>query len=96
MSPFANQRRDERFKSDLIIRMGQGQGVVRDVSTASIYFITDVPLKAGQSFDFTLLFQNAPTAPISAHCTARVVRLEKRGGQNGVAASISNIALRRI
>jgi hypothetical protein len=72
--------------------MGQGQGVVRDVSAASIYFITDVSLKAGQSFVFTLLFQNASPGPISAHCMARVVRLEKQGCQSGVAASISNIA----
>jgi hypothetical protein len=90
------QRRDERLKSELVIRMAQGEGTVRDLSASGIYFITDMRLKAGETFKFSLEFQASPTGPLSVNCTGHVLRLENDSGRNGVAASISDMEFVRI
>lgn len=86
-------RKKERLKTALTVQLEQGQGVVRDLSASGIYFVTDVPLKVGESLRFTLEFQNTRTGPISANCVARIVRVEKQGKLKGVAASINRIKL---
>jgi PilZ domain-containing protein len=96
MSRFIYQRRDERLKSELVIRMAQGEGTVRDLSASGIYFITDMRLKAGDTLKFSLEFQDSPTGPLSVNCTAHVVRSEKHAGRNGVAASITGMEFVRI
>ncbi len=42
-------RRDERFDSDLRIKLDRGDGRMRNVSASGIYFLTDVNLKPGES-----------------------------------------------
>jgi hypothetical protein len=86
-------RSDERLKAKLTVQLEHGQGTVRDLSASGIYFVTDVPLKVGEPLRFSLEFQNAKTGSISANCIARIVRVEKQGDLQGVAASISRITL---
>lgn len=90
------QRKDERFKGDLRIKLDQGEGLVRDVSAGGIYFVTDVALKVGEPLEFTLEFQNLATGPISASCIARIVRVEKQGRRKGFGASINSIVFHRL
>ncbi len=85
------QRANARVNTPLTIDMENGQGVVRDLSASGIYFITDVPLKAGQALKFTLAFREAGASGLSATCQARIVRVEKQGNLRGVAASINHI-----
>jgi hypothetical protein len=85
------QRTDARVKSRLTVQLQQGHGVVRDLSATGIYFVTDVPLKAGQPLKFKLEFKDAGAGGMSATCTARILRVEKQGKLKGVAASINEI-----
>lgn len=89
-------RKEERFKTELLIKLEGGDGVVRNVSASGIYFVTEVALQEGQPVKFTLEFQNFPSGPIAVNCVARVVRLEERGARRGVGASISSFEFHRI
>ena len=89
-------RRDERFDTELTVRLEGGDGVVRNVSASGIYFVTDVALQEGQPVEFTLDFQDFPSGSIAVNCIGRIVRVEERGVRQGVAASISSFEFRRI
>jgi hypothetical protein len=89
-------RKDERFGTELTVKLEGGEGVVRNVSASGIYFVTDVALEEGQPVKFTLDFQNFPSGPISVNCIARIVRVEEQGAGKGVAAAISSFEFHRI
>lgn len=90
----SEQREGERLNAQLTVQLARGHGVVRDLSASGIYFETEVPLKVGEPVKFTLEFQDAAAGPISAHCVARIVRVEKKDGKlTGVAASFKKIRL---
>jgi hypothetical protein len=89
-------RRDERFDSTLAIRLGNGDGVLRNVSASGMYFVTDMQLQQEQAVTFTLEFADYPGGPLQVSGTARVVRIEPREGRSGVGAEISNFKFSRI
>ena len=89
-------RQEERFPTNLRVKLENGVGIVRDVSTNGIYFVTDVAVKQGQPLKFTLEFPDFPSGPIVVHCAAQVVRLEEQGTSTGVGASISSFEFRRV
>jgi hypothetical protein len=89
-------RRDERFSSDLRIRLDHGEGVLRNVSASGIYFLTDLDLEVGRSLSFTLEFEAHQAGPVSARCTAKVVRVDPQGQSKGVAVSFESIEFHRI
>ena len=76
-------RRDERFDSDLRIKLDRGDGHMRNVSASGIYFLTDVNLKPGESLKFTLEFSGLQIGVVSARCEARVVRVDPHGSAKG-------------
>ena len=90
------RRKEERFATEILIKLEGGEGVARNVSASGIYFVTDVALKEGQPVKFTLEFQSFPSGPIAVNCVAHVVRLEEQGARRGVGASISSFAFHRI
>jgi hypothetical protein len=90
------RRKDERFETELTVRIGSGSGIVRNVSASGIYFVTDVALEEGQPVKFTLEFERFPSGPIGVNCIARIVRVEEQGARKGVAASISSFEFHRI
>lgn len=89
-------RRDERFASDLTIKLDRGDGVMRNVSASGVYFLTDADLKPGEPLRFTLEFNGLQIGVVSALCEARVVRVERRGAQNGVGAVFESIQFQRV
>ena len=89
-------RRDERFESDLTIRLDQGDGVMRNVSASGLYFVTDLNVKPGDSLKFTLDFSGDQIGQVCARCEARVVRVERQGAQKGVGATFEVIEFQRI
>ena len=92
-----DRRREERFRSNLVIQVGMGYGVLRDLSASGVYFTTDQSFAVGDALTFAVEFRGAPTGPVAATCKARVLRVEAQGpGANGIAASISDIQFRRI
>jgi hypothetical protein len=89
-------RRDERFDSDLRIKLDRGDGRMRNVSASGVYFETDVELKPGESLKFTLEFSGLQIGVVSARCEARVVRVDPRGALRGVGASFESIEFHRV
>jgi hypothetical protein len=89
-------RIEERFETELTMKLEGGEGLARNVSASGIYFVTDVALRVGQPVKFTLQFEHFPSGPIAVNCVARVVRLEERGARRGVGASISSFEFHRI
>ena len=89
-------RKDERFKTELAVRLEGGVGVARNVSASGIYFVTDVALKEGAPVKFTLEFQDFPSGPIAVNCIARIVRIEEQGASKGIAAAISSFEFHRL
>ena len=89
-------RRDERFDSDLRIKLDHSDGVMRNVSASGVYFTTDADLKAGESFRFMLDFSGLQAGAIAARCEARVVRVEPQGKLRGVGAAFESIEFLRV
>jgi hypothetical protein len=89
-------RRDERFDSDLRIRLDHSEGVMRNVSASGVYFTTEAELKPGESFKFVLEFSGLQIGAVSARCKARVVRVEPQGTLQGVGAAFESIEFLRI
>ena len=89
-------RKEERFHTELAVRLEGGEGVTRDVSASGIYFLTDVALEKGQAVNFTLEFRDFPSGPVAVDCSAHVVRVEEQGARKGVGVSISSFEFRRI
>ena len=77
------------------IRLPQGEGLVRHLSASDIYFTTSLTLARGAALRFELEIVD-PAGPLWVDCAARIVRVERLGGQNGVAATISKMEFRRI
>jgi hypothetical protein len=84
-------RRDERFDSDLTIKLDQGEASLRNVSASGVYFLTQLDFEVGDPLSFTLDFPGMKTGVISANCAARVVRVQQHGNQKGVAAAFESI-----
>ena len=89
-------RRDERFDSDLRIRLDRGDGHMRNVSASGVYFLTDVDLKPGEPLKFTLEFSGLQIGVVAARCEARVVRVDPYGALNGVGATFESIEFHRV
>lgn len=91
-----DQRSDERFKSNLTIKLAQGKGIAHNVSASGIYFVTDVALPQGEPVKFTFEFQDLRGGAIHFNCIARVVRVEKRGNKKGVGVAFDSFEFLRI
>lgn len=89
-------RRDERFDSDLRIKLDRGGGRMRNVSASGVYFLTDVDLKPGESLRFTLEFSGLQIGIVSARCEARVVRVDPHGRLKGIGATFESIEFHRV
>jgi hypothetical protein len=96
MSPRVAERKEDRFSTDIPVQLDGGTGVARNVSANGIYFLTDLALEEGAPVKFTLEFDQFPSGPIAVNCIARVVRVEKQGTRNGIAAAISSFEFHRI
>lgn len=85
----ADRRRAWRYPANLGVSLDSGQGVSRDVSASGIYFETDAALAPGQTISFSFKLDNIyPDVQLDLHCKGKIVRVEQRGGQLGVAATI--------
>jgi Tfp pilus assembly protein PilZ len=82
---FEERRIGGRFKLALPLQMKNGTGITRDISTSGIFFETESAYSIG---DVILLFLNFEDDTL--HCEARVVRVEPRNGQFGVAVELKS------
>ena len=85
----------ERVNASIPVHLdGGGGGVTRNLSPAGIFFITDVDMKKGNTFHFTLEFEN-PGGPLFLDCMGEIVRVDEADGHIGIAAQITESRLQR-
>lgn len=78
------------------IRLPRGEGLLRHLSSADVYFTTNVALIRGESVRFALEIEDDPAGPLWLDFFVRVVRVDRLGTQHGVAATVCKTQFRRI
>ena len=73
----------ERFKLALPLQLKNGAGMTRDISTSGIFFETKSAYSIGETIRLSVNFEHE-----TLQCEARVVRVEPRNGQFGVAVEL--------
>jgi PilZ domain len=82
---FEERRRGERFKVALPVQLNDGIGTTCDISTSGIFFETERAYSIGDIIRLSLNFEHE-----TLQCEARVVRVEQRNGQFGVAVELKS------
>jgi hypothetical protein len=82
---FEERRIGERFKLALPVQSKNGAGMTRDISTSGIFFETVSAYAIGDTIRLSLNFEHD-----TLQCEARVVRMEPRNGQFGVAVELTS------
>jgi hypothetical protein len=82
---FEERRRGQRFKLALPVQLNDGIGMTRDISTSGIFFETENAHSIGDTIRLFLNFEHE-----TLQCEARVVRVEPRNGQFGVAVELKS------
>ena len=80
---FEERRRGERYKLALPVQLKNGAGMTRDISTSGIFLETESAYSIGDMIRLLLNFEHE-----TLQCEARVVRVEPRNGQFGVAVEL--------
>ena len=82
---FEERRKGERYKLALPVQLNDGIGTTYDISTSGIFFETDRAYAIGETIQLSLHFEHE-----TLECEARVVRVEPRNGQFGVAVELTS------
>jgi len=82
---FEERRRGQRFKLALPVQLNDGIGITRDISTSGIFFETESAYAIGDTIRLLLNFEHE-----TLQCEARVVRVEPRNGQFGIAVELTS------
>ena len=89
----AEKRSEERVQAGLRVRLGGNTGLTRDVSASGLYFETEGCFVAGEAITLAVEIDTA-AGKIALWCQGRVVRVEPRGREQGVAVQILESSLR--
>jgi hypothetical protein len=82
---FEERRKGECYKLALRVELNDGIGTTCDISTSGIFFETESPYAIGDIIRLLLNFEDE-----TLQCEARVVRVEPRNGQFGVAVELKS------
>jgi hypothetical protein len=82
---FEERRRGERYKLALPVQLNDGTGTTCDISTSGIFFETERAYSIGNTIRLSLHFERE-----TLQCEARVVRVEPRNGQFGLAVELTS------
>lgn len=86
-------RKEHRYQATMQMEMEGGSGVTRDLSVSGVYFETELSFAAGNSIEFTILFDEYSVGkPKRMNCRGKIVRVEKKRAKIGVAAEILSFA----
>ena len=77
------RRIGERYRLALPMQLNEGIGTTCDISTSGIFFETEGAYAIGDTIRLSLNFEHE-----TLQCEARVVRVEPRNGQFGVAVEL--------
>jgi hypothetical protein len=90
----ADRRRAWRYPVTLDVAVESHNAISRDVSASGIYFETDASLVPGQQISFALTLERVyPDVRLDLQCLGKIVRVERRNGRLGVAATIDSWSL---
>jgi hypothetical protein len=78
-------RGGQRYKLALRVQLNDGTGITRDISKSGIFFETESAYSIGDRIRLSLNFEQE-----TLQCEARVVRVEPRNGQFGVAVELTS------
>jgi hypothetical protein len=81
------RRIGERYKLALPVQLSDGIGTMCDISSSGIFFETARAYSIGETLRLSLHFEHE-----TLRCEARVVRVEPRNGQFGVAVELKSYA----
>ena len=85
------RRRAARYRIDAAIKVEDQTALAIDLSVRGVFFETARPFDVGQAVELVLPYEHAePWGSID--CTARIVRVERRGLFYGVAAMYEPVA----
>ena len=79
------RRKGERYKLALPVQLKNGIGTTCDISTSGIFFETESAHSIGETIRLSVNFEHE-----TLQCEARVVRVEPRNGQFGVAVELTS------
>jgi len=82
---FEERRIGERYKLSLPVQLNYGIGITCDISTSGIFFETERAHSIGDTIRLYLNFEHE-----TLQCEARVVRVEPRNGQFGIAVELKS------
>jgi PilZ domain len=82
---FLSRWKGERYRLALPVQLNDGIGFTCDISTSGILFETESAYSIGDTIRLLLNFQYE-----TLQCEARVVRVEPRNGQFGVAVVLTS------
>ena len=82
---FEERRMGERFKLALPVQLNDGIGTTCDISTSGIFFETERAYAIGDTIRLSVNFEHE-----TLQCEGRVVRVEPRNGQFGVAVELKS------
>jgi Tfp pilus assembly protein PilZ len=82
---FEERRRGQRFKVALPVQLNDGSGTTCDISTSGIFFETENAHSIGDTIRLFLNFEHE-----TLQCEGRVMRVEPRHGQFGVAVELTS------
>jgi hypothetical protein len=80
---FEERRKVERYKLALPVQLKNGTGTTCDISTSGILFETASAYAIGETIRLSLNFDHE-----TLQCEGRVVRVEPRNGQFGIAVEL--------
>jgi hypothetical protein len=87
----ADKRRATRYQVALPVQLESGNGSTRDISTSGIFFETEESFSPGAEIRFSAVLEHAvPGGPVRLRCEGQIVRVERREGKVGVAATITS------
>ena len=82
------RRREERIKLEVPVLLLTGEGLSRDISSSSIFFVTEHFLPVGCPVNFLVCFDHeCLDRPLRLHCHGLVLRVEMLGNSFGIVAS---------
>jgi len=82
-----NQRRDDRFDTELQMRIAEQEAVTQNVSRGGVYFQCDSPQEVGSLVSFTVEYMAGGEKRRLA-CEGQVVRVQKDGERYGIATRL--------
>ncbi len=85
----ADRRTAPRLEIGLPVELDCGKGWTCDVSASGVFFETKEPMSPGAPIRFSLLLEQSASGPLRLECEGRVVRVEQRDGEIGVAATFA-------